>query len=258
MAAGEIGIRGLRGIPEIRPGDDLALEIQRALAGERMRNTGSQGRLRTGAVFVIAQKVVSKAEGRIVELAKVEPRAEAREWAAKYGKDPRVVEVILREAKRIVRMERGILIAETRHGFVCANAGVDASNVPRDCVTLLPEDPDESARRLRAARERDLAVPLGVIISDTFGRPWRIGQTNVALGVSGLCPIIDYRGQADSSGRPMQATMIAIADEIAAAAELVMGKILGVPVAIVEGLEPAAGQGSARDLIRSPEEDLFR
>ena len=250
-------IRGLRGIPEIKPGDDLAREIVRALTSEENGGAGSPPKPEAGAVFVVAQKVVSKAEGRIVELATVEPRAEAREWAARYGKDPRVVEVVLREAKRVVRMERGILIAETRHGFVCANAGVDASNVPRDCVTLLPMNPDESACRLRAALERDFAVPVAAIISDTFGRPWRMGQTDVALGVSGLCPLIDYRGRVDSSGRPMQATMIAVADELAAAAELVMGKTLGVPVAVVEGLPPAPTQGSASDLIRSREEDLF-
>ena len=258
MSPGEIRIRGLHGIPEIKPGDDLAREILCALNGEKNGNAGSLLKPQAGAVFVVAQKVISKAEGRIVELRNVEPRAEARQWAEQHGKDPRVVEVILREARRIVRMERGILIAETRQGFVCANAGVDASNVPHDCVTLLPDDPDESARRLRTALEQKLAVPLGVIISDTFGRPWRIGQIDVALGVSGLCPLIDYRGRVDSSGRPMQVTMIAVADEIAAAAELVMGKTLGVPVAIIEGLHPASVQGSARDLIRSREEDLFR
>jgi coenzyme F420-0:L-glutamate ligase/coenzyme F420-1:gamma-L-glutamate ligase len=254
----EVRIRGLLGIPEIRPGDDLAREILRALTrGEGSDSPHSLNPL-AGAVFVVAQKAVSKAEGRIIKLDSVEPSPKARQWAAQHDKDARVVEIILRESRRIVRMERGILIAETRHGFICANAGVDASNVPAGCVSVLPEDPDDSARRLRAALALALEVPLGVIISDTFGRPWRMGQANVALGVSGLCPLIDYRGRVDSSGRTMQATVIALADELAAAAELVMGKTLGIPVAVIEGLEYASGQGSARDLIRPPEEDLFR
>jgi coenzyme F420-0:L-glutamate ligase/coenzyme F420-1:gamma-L-glutamate ligase len=254
----EVRIRGLRGIPEIRPGDDLAREILRALTRGEGSDSPYPLNPQPRTVFVVAQKAVSKAEGRIVELDGVKPSQRAIEWAVQHGKDPRAVEVILRESKRIVRMEKGVLIAETRHGFVCANAGVDASNVPAGCVSLLPEDPDDSARRLRAALEHALEVPLGVIISDTFGRPWRMGQANVALGLSGLCPLIDYRGRVDSSGRTMQATVIAVADELAAAAELVMGKTLGVPVAVIEGLEHASGQGSARDLIRPPEEDLFR
>jgi len=254
----EVRIRGLHGIPEIRPGDDLAREILLALEGGESGDSPHALKPEAGAVFVIVQKVVSKAEGRIVELDSVKPSPGALEWAARHDKDPRVVEVVLRESKRIVRMERGVLIAETRHGFVCANAGVDASNVPPGYVSLLPEDPDESARRLRTALELALEIQLGVIISDTFGRPWRMGQANVALGVSGLCPLIDYRGRVDSSGRPMQATVIAVADELAAAAELVMGKTLGIPVAVIEGLEHTEKQGSARDLIRPPEENLFR
>ena len=247
-----IRIRGLRGLPEIRPGDDLCREILRALAN------GVTAGPEPGAIFVVAQKAVSKAEGRLVSLADVEPSERARLWAEESGRDSRVVEMILREARRIVRMDRGILIAETQHGFVCANAGVDTSNVPPGYVTLLPVDPDASARRLREGLETALSRPVAVIISDTFGRPWRIGLVNVALGVSGLSPLIDYRGNVDSFGRPLQVTILAIADELAAAAELVMGKTCGIPVAIIEGLGLTSTQGTGRDLIRSEGEDLFR
>ncbi len=259
MSPDSLRIRGLRGMPEIHPGDNLcalicaALEQCSAAAPESAAMA-----LAPSTIFVVAQKIVSKAEGRFVLLETIEPSARAREWATRYDKDPRFVEVVLREAKRIVRMERGVLIAETRHGFVCANAGVDSSNAPKGTVILLPEDPDLSARRLQQQLEDRLGVPLGVVISDTFGRPWRQGLTNVALGVAGFSPLIDYRGRQDCFGRTLQATVLAVADELSGAAELVMGKTLGIPVALIEGLHHSPAAGGGRQLIRPPDEDLFR
>jgi len=247
MAESDLRIRGLRGIPEIHPRDDLCAKIVHVL-----------DRAEPGAVFVVAQKVVSKSEGRIVSLQTVQPSAAASSWAAEHGRDPRVVEIVLRESRRILRMERGLIIAETRHGYVCANAGVDLSNAPPGSVVLLPEDPDESARRLRDALADRLGIPLAVIISDTFGRPWRMGLTNVALGVAGLDPLVDYRGQPDGCGRRLQATVLAVADELAAAAELVMGKNLAIPVAVIEGYEGPRGSRGAASLIRPAGEDIFR
>lgn len=251
MPLPEIRILGLPGLPEITAGDDLGRLIAEAVGRVKLR-------IGAGDIFVVTQKVVSKAEGRVVQLGSVEPSAKALEWAEAHGKDPRVVEVVLQQAKRIVRMERGVLIAETHHGFVCANAGVDASNAPTGTVTLLPEDPDASAERLQAHFKKAFGARVGVIISDTFGRPWREGVANVAVGVSGLEPLLDYRGQPDTFGRRMEVTVVAIADELAAAAELVMKKTRGVPVAIVQGYDYQAAAGSARALIRPKERDLFR
>ena len=245
---------GLPGFPEIKPGDDLA-----ALVVRGVRRAGLD--VTVGDVFVITQKIVSKAEGRLARLDAIEPSAIARQWSTASGKDPRVVELVLREAVRIVRMDRGVLIAETRHGFVCANAGVDTSNVPDGWAALLPEDPDASARRIRDGLSAGFGCAVAVIVADTFGRAWREGQTNVAIGLAGLSPILDYRGQTDPHGHRLQATAIAVADELAAAAELVMGKTRGVPVAVVTGaadLGLVIGDGSARELRRRPEEDLFR
>ena len=247
----ELRLIGVPGMPEVEAGNPLP-----SLIVECVRAAGIQ--VVEGDVFVVAQKVVSKAEGRTVQLAGVEPRELARDWAARYDKDPRMVEVVLQEARRIVRMERGVLIAETHHGFVCANAGVDASNVAADVVTLLPLDADQSARDIRARLEREFNTRVAVIVSDTFGRPWREGITNVAIGVAGIAPLIDYRGQADSHGRPLKVTVIAIADELASAAELVMKKTTGVPVAIIRGVDYMAREASGRELIRLPEMDLFR
>ena len=215
-------------------------------------------RVAAGDVFVVAQKIVSKAEGRMVRLDSVEPSERAARWAAEYDKDPRLIELVLREASRIVRMDRGVIIAETRHGFICANAGVDNSNTPEGTASLLPEDPDRSARALQSALAKLFRVHVGVIISDTFGRPWREGLVNVALGVAGIAPLIDYRGRRDAGGKILQATIIAIADELASAAELVMGKADGVPVALIQSLAGAKRTGSGRDLIRPAEKDLFR
>ncbi len=247
----QISVIGLIGIPEIVAGDDLPALI---VAATRNANLEIQER----DVFVIAQKVVSKAEGRIVELETIMPSPEAVKWAEEFNKDARIVEVVLRESRRIVRKERGVMICETHHGFICANAGIDQSNVAPGFVVLLPEDPDVSAQGIQTALKQTFGVRLAVIVSDTFGRPWREGLVNVALGVGGIAPLIDYRGQRDSYGQLLRVTMIAIADEIASAAELVMGKSDGVPVAIVRGFNYEARVASASELIRPPENDLFR
>jgi coenzyme F420-0:L-glutamate ligase/coenzyme F420-1:gamma-L-glutamate ligase len=239
----------VEGFPEVRPGDDLAGMVAGAV----------QGSLRSGDVLVVTHKIVSKAEGRLVDLNTVEPSALAKEYAARWGKDPRQIEVVFRESRRVVRMDRGVVISETRHGFVCANAGVDASNVPgEDTVCLLPVDPDRSAARLREALRRRLGVEVAVVVSDSFGRAWRFGITDVAIGVSGMDPLADYRGQNDPHGYPMEASVLAIADELAAAAELVMGKTDGIPIAIVRGYAYGKDAGTGRDLLMPPERDMFR
>jgi coenzyme F420-0:L-glutamate ligase/coenzyme F420-1:gamma-L-glutamate ligase len=245
-----VQILPLPGLPEIRLGDDLARLI---LGAVRMQDF----RAAAGDVFVVAQKIVSKAEGRIVTLDSIDPSTRAVKWAQEWGKDSRVIELVLREAKRIVRMERGVIVAETSHGFVCANAGIDLSNADEGTAILLPEDPDASARALKTRLGESLGVDIGIIISDTFGRPWRDGLVNVALGVAGVAALIDYRGERDANGKLLQATIIALADELASAAELVMGKADRVPVAIIRGVANA-GNGSGRDLIRPEEHDLFR
>ena len=237
-----IQVLPLEGIPEIEEGDDLAGLLAEA--------AGRTGGFEPGDVLVVAQKAVSKAEGRVVALAEIEPSEEARAHAG--DGDPRRVEVILREAVRVVRSRPPLVIAETRHGFVCASAGVDASNAPgADTVVLLPLDPDASARALH---ER---LGVAVIVSDSFGRPFRDGTTDVAIGVAGLPPLRDLSGTRDRSGYELKTTQIAVADEIAGAAELVMGKADGIPAAIVRGLQ-LEGDGSARELVMPPDRDLFR
>jgi coenzyme F420-0:L-glutamate ligase/coenzyme F420-1:gamma-L-glutamate ligase len=232
------------GLPEIREGDDLA-----ALIAERTS-------LEDGDVVVVAQKAVSKAEGRVVRLAEVEPSDEALRLAG--GEDPRRLEVILREAKRIVRTRPPLVIAETRHGFVCASAGVDASNAPEPgTVVLLPEDPDASALRLRERLRELTGTDVAVIVSDSFGRAWRQGTTDVAIGASGIRPLLDLRGERDATGYELHATTIAVADELAAAAELVLGKTRRIPAAVVRGIA-AEGEGAARELVMPLERDLFR
>jgi coenzyme F420-0:L-glutamate ligase/coenzyme F420-1:gamma-L-glutamate ligase len=244
-----IEILPITGFPEVRPGDDLAGMVAGAVADS----------LRSGDVLVVTHKIVSKAEGRLLDLRAVEPSALAKEFAARHGKDPRQIEVVLRESRRIVRMDRGVIISETRHGFVCANAGVDASNVPgEDTVCLLPVDPDRSAARLREALAGRLGVEFAVVVSDSFGRAWRFGITDVAIGVAGMDPLADYRGQNDPYGYPMEASVLAVADELAAAAELVMGKTDGVPLAIVRGYDYGKGSRTGQDLLMPPERDMFR
>lgn len=248
----ELTIVPIRGLPEVRPGDDLADLLWVALVRQALRLEG-------GDALVVAHKVVSKAEGRLVDLRSVTPSPFARRAALEMNKDPRLVEVILGETRRIVRLDRGVLVVETHHGLVCANAGVDQSNVPGDgVVALLPRDPDASARALRKALEDRAGCRLAVIIADTFGRPWREGLVNVAVGVSGVASLRDYRGQKDPYGFTLVGTQMALADEVASAAELVMGKVDGVPAALVRGLRRPEGEGSAADLLRPPERDIFR
>jgi coenzyme F420-0:L-glutamate ligase len=242
----------LPGLPEVRPGDDLA-----ALLGEAAQRIGG---LAITDVLCVAHKVVSKAEGRVVDLADAQPGEQARAWAAEWDKDPRHLQVVLDEAAEVVRAERGVLIARTRHGFVCANAGVDLSNVERGYAALLPEDSDRSARRIRDGIKARANVEVAVIISDTFGRTWRRGLTDVAIGCAGIGAILDLRGSSDTYGREMQVTEVAVVDEIASAAELVMGKATGVPAAIVRGIPTEwLRKGEVRaEIVRAPEEDLFR
>ena len=251
MAPRELRVIGVGGLPDIGPGDDLAALIQRAAEGQATP-------LEAGDVVVVTQKIVSKAEGRVVALAEVTPGVEALRLAEETGKDPRLVELVLRESRRIVRRAGPVLITETRHGFVCANAGIDASNVGQGVVSLLPEDPDRSAAAIRAGLRERTGLELPVIISDTFGRPWREGHTNVAVGLAGMALFADYVGQADPHGYELRVSSLAVADELAAAAELVMGKLSRVPVAIVRGYEYPKGCGAARDIVRPPERDLFR
>ncbi|MGZ4256170.1 MAG: coenzyme F420-0:L-glutamate ligase [Gaiellaceae bacterium] len=234
----------VEGLPEIREGDDLAELI------------AARAKLEDGDVLVVAQKAVSKAEGRVVRLAGVEPSDEARRLAGE--EDPRRLEVILRESKRVVRTRPPLVIAETRHGFVCASAGVDSSNAPGpETVVLLPEDPDASAARLRERLRELSGAEVGVIVSDSFGRPWRQGTTDVAIGLAGIRPLLDLKGVRDPTGYELHATVIAVADELAAAAELVLGKTSGIPAALIRGYE-ASGEGSARELVMPEERDLFR
>ena len=249
--SGTLELRPVLGLGEIEPGADLAAAILAALHQQALG-------LRDGDILVVTQKVVSKAEGRVVALDSVEPSPLAREWAERWDKDARVVELVLRQSRRIVRMERGVIISETHHGLVCANAGVDCSNVGQQRATLLPADPDASAERLRLALEAGSGARLGVIISDTFGRAWREGQTNVAIGVSGVEAVRHFEGQRDPTGYELRVTALATADELAAAAELVMGKVDRVPVALVRGLVGALGSGTGRELIRPAASDLFR
>ncbi len=248
----DLRLTALRSLPEVENGADLAQLIVAAAAYEGFT-------WEPGVVVVAAQKIVSKAEGQVVDLASIDPSPKAREMARKLQKDASLVEVILRESRRVVRSERGVLVVETHHGWVCANAGVDQSNVPgENCATLLPRDPDASAARL-LDRLRALDAPAsGVVISDTFGRPWRNGLANVAIGVAGISPLEDYRGRRDRQGRLLKGTIVAVADEVAAAAELLMGKAEGVPVVMVAGLRSLGRDGVATDLIRPAAEDLFR
>ena len=248
MSGGETELRVLPvpGLPEIEAGMGL---------GELI---ASRGEPRDGDVLVVSQKVVSKAEGRVRRLSSVSPGAEARRLGAALGKDPAMIELVLQESREVLRAERGVMIVETHQGFVCANAGIDSSNLPDDgTVSLLPEDPDACARKLRA----EIAPTIGVVISDSFGRAWRLGQVEVAIGCAGLVPLDDWRGRHDAHGRELEATQIAIADQVAAAADLVRGKDSRLPAAIIRGLARyvSAEDGSgAAALRRARADDLFR
>lgn len=240
-------IIALSNLPEVRRGDDLSALIRGAAKKE-------QQPIDRALVIAVAQKIVSKAEGAMVDLREIRPSALARSWASEWRKDPRLIELILSQSRRILKMDRGILITETSLGHVCANAGVDQSNVESDdFATVLPKDPDASAARLR--KELDCGA---VIITDTFGRPWREGLVDVAIGVAGLAPLEDYRGCLDRRGRKLTGTIVAVADQLAAAAGILMRKPLGLPVVFLRGFEWQAAEGSARALLRSPEQDLFR
>jgi coenzyme F420-0:L-glutamate ligase/coenzyme F420-1:gamma-L-glutamate ligase len=258
-----LSARALSGLPELRPGDDLAALIVAALDAERPPQA-----LRDGQVAVIAHKAVSKVEGALVSLAGIDPSARARELAADAaahgagGKDPRAIQVVLEQSAEILRAERGVLICRTHHGLVCANAGVDASNTPEaDTVVVLPPDPDASARSLRGGLRGLTGATVAVLITDTFGRPWRLGQCDVTIGCAGIAPLEDWRGRSDAEGRSLQATWLAIADATAGAADLVRAKDSREPVVIVGGLErfltAEDGPGAAA-LLRRLEEDLFR
>ena len=250
MTVPEVRVIGITGIPLVQAGDDLAAQILDAAAAQ-----GTP--VEQGDVIVVTQRVVSKAEGRVVPLDSFEPGAFALAWSQRWDKDPRVTEAVLQESQRVVRQVRGVLITQTHHGFICANAGVDGSNVGGlDLLSLLPVDPDASCRSLRdAARARGAEV--AVVMTDTFGRPWRDGHTNIAIGVAGLLPMRSYVGLPDMDGRELRVTTICVADELAGAAELVMGKLDGVPAAIVRGFPYEPGEGSASELVRPLEMDLF-
>jgi coenzyme F420-0:L-glutamate ligase/coenzyme F420-1:gamma-L-glutamate ligase len=240
----EVRVSAVEGLPEIREGDDLGELIAAAV------------QLEDGDVVVVAQKVVSKAEGRVRTLDGVEPSRYAREISA--DRDPRQTQVILSETARIVRLRPPLLVAETKHGFVCASAGVDASNAPAPgTVVLLPEDPDASAERIRGRLAELTGRAVAVLVTDSFGRAWRLGTTDVAIGAAGLRVLLDFRGERDPTGYELHATVIAVADEIAGAAELVLGKTSRAPAAVVRGLD-LAGSGKGKDLVMPPDRDLFR
>ena len=247
-----IQLIGLEGIPEVKPGDQLASYIVAAT-----RQSGVT--IAQGDVLVVAQKIISKAEGRLVHLSDTEPSAFAKTLAAACQRDPRFIELVLRESRRIVRMSDRVIITETHHGLICANAGIDHSNVAGEAVvSLLPTDPDLSARRLRAELKQLLDTDVAIVITDTFGRPWREGLTNVAIGLAGINPLSDLRNQRDNHGKLLRATVLATADELASAAGLIMRKTIGVPVVLVTGCGYEAGEHRASELLRAKEHDLFR
>ena len=249
----EVRVIGVEGMPEMGPGDDLA--------GLMMDAAAAQGTpIEEGDILVVTQKVVSKVEGKVMSYENVEASPLAITITEGHRRDPRHTEMILRESVRIVRMDRGVIIAETKHGFYCANAGIDASNIPgNSTIALLPDDSDVSAQGIREAVSQRLGINVAVIVSDTFGRPWRNGAANVAIGVAGMDPLLDYVGAEDAHGNVLHTTQIAVADELSATAELVTGKALGIPVTIIRGyaFEPMEGANIQR-LLRTGERDLFR
>ena len=249
----EIRAVGIEGLPEVRAGDDLAGQIMDAAAAQGTA-------IEDGDVVVVTQKIVSKAEGRVMTIDEVEASPLALAITEGHRRDPRHTEMILRESRRVVRMDRGVIISETYHGYICANAGIDASNIPgADAICLLPVDPDASARRIRDGIRQRLGVDVAVLVSDTFGRPWRNGAVNVSIGVAGFNPVISYVGEFDPHGNELHTTTIAVADELAATAELVTGKLLGVPVALIKGYPyERMEDADSRAIVRDPDKDLFR
>ncbi|MXZ90825.1 MAG: coenzyme F420-0:L-glutamate ligase [Chloroflexi bacterium] len=249
----EIRAVGIEGLPEVRAGDDLAGQIIDAAAAQ-----GTP--IEDGDVVVVTQKIVSKAEGRVMTIDEVEASPLAEAITEGHRRDPRHTEMILRESRRVVRMDRGVIISETYHGYICANAGIDASNIPGDnAICLLPVDPDASARGIRDAIRERLGVDAAVLVSDTFGRPWRNGAINVSIGVAGFNPVVSYVGEFDPHGNELHTTTIAVADELAATAELVTGKLLGVPVALIKGYPyERMEDADSRAIVRDPDKDLFR
>lgn len=248
---GKVEVIPLPGFPEVKKGDDLGGLV---LASAKKNRVG----IREGDIIVVKQKVVSKAEGRVTRLAGVRPGKEARGMAKAQSKDARLVEVILREAVRVVRAGHGVIITETRHGFVCANSGVDQSNVGEGLVALLPVNPDLSARRIRERLEAATRRKVAVVITDTFGRPWRLGQTDVAIGCSGIAPLLSYAGSRDGFGYELRVTEPAVVDEVAGAAELAVGKLSGTPAAVVRGVNYRRGEAGVRSFVMPRERDLFR
>lgn len=247
----EFRVIGVTDMPMVQRGDDLARQLVEAAAAQ-----GTP--LADGDIVAITQRVVSKAEGRVFPLDDFAPSAFALEYAQRVQKDPRLVEAVLRESRRIIRQAGSVLVTETHHGLKMANAGVDTSNVGgQDLVCLLPLDPDASCRRLRDAIRARARVEVAVVMTDTFGRPWRLGQTNVAIGIAGMQPLHDYAGSQDLDGRTLRVTLICVADEVAGAAELVMGKLAAIPAAIVRGYAYDRGEGAAAEIVREPALDLF-
>ncbi len=252
MSYPQLRVFGLAGIPEISHGDDLAALILQAAEGQ---GTPLEDR----DILVVTQKIVSKAEGRTVDLNQVEPSEFAQTLAAQWDKDPRHVEVVLRESRRIVKMDRGVIITETKHGLICANAGVDASNVPgEECLSLLPEDPDASAGDLRRRIREQSSVTVAILISDTFSRPWRNGTTDVAIGCAGINPLRDYRGQEDPYGNLLRVSIAAVADQLTGAAELLTNKTSGIPVVVIRGFAYEETTDTGQALVRDATLDLFR
>ncbi len=249
----EIRAVGIEGLPEVQAGDDLPGQIIDAAAAQ-----GTP--IEDGDVVVVTQKIVSKAEGRVMTIDEVEASPLAVAITEGHRRDPRHTEMILRESRRIVRMDRGVIISETYHGYICANAGIDASNIPGDnAICLLPVDPDQSARNIRDAIRERLGVDAAVLVSDTFGRPWRNGAINVSIGVAGFNPVVSYIGEFDPHGNELHTTTIAVADELAATAELVTGKLLGVPVALIKGYPyERMEDADSHDIVRGADKDLFR
>lgn len=247
----EFRVIGVTGIPLVQRDDDVAQQIFDAAAGQ-----GTP--IEDGDIIVITQRIISKAEGRVVPLDDFEPSAFALDYADRMEKDPRLVEAVLRESTRVIRQVGGVLITETRHGFKCANAGIDGSNVGgEDLVSLLPVDPDASCEGVRVAAREHLGIEVAVVMTDTFGRPWRHGQTNIAIGVAGMLPMRDYVGTPDMDGRELRVTLICVADEVAGASELVMGKVDAIPAAILRGYDYERGEGRSDEIVREMELDLF-